>query len=720
MIDSSFLGARRNVKVLLFFAAAAVFLAVVCSLVLSSVSQARVVSVTDISTRAQAEARANNICANGAYFGSTLEYPPGAFGAYPSNINFNTNTGAITYDINIVFRGCPNVPDYSNSYAFAVTGYPAGGLAICPNVGTYYSPTGTYDCLKYVDTTYPNSQHAKLECLQGEGAVCVNSSFFGLGVGIRQARPGGGFQQLTITGRSGQVPNWSTRTLTSGTYSFGGDGALCGYWHIAFFTGPGNGGRMCQRFRINVAWDRFSYQLTPTINSIPDIIEHADSNIAVSGAISHIPSSSTNSHSNIQWRLTRTVFAPGSTINTAAIDGSTPCNNARVSGGDCDTLKSGNTGSGVVARGAPYTSGISDMAENSDWAAGTRVCFQLSVSRYGSASSQTGWRHSELRCAVVGKKPKVQIHGGSLQVGRAFNGAGLSDSRVEGSLTTLRSPTRLYGSWVEYGIFASGQVINIASGSGLNNGSPQSLQSRWSCLTFANAPTINSANASCNNPGPYGSYVMQNAGLPDVAAQYPVGSTTPVLSSINLSSTPKNRVVTTSGTLNMTGGQLNSGEWLVVNAGDRTVNITGDLRYNDSASLSSSEDIPQLIIIARDINISGSVERVDAWLVATGSLVTCSDRGTASQLRSVSNPANLPNGYRLTTEQCNRQLTVNGPVIADTAWLRRTHGASSTVSDAGIPAEIFNLRPDAYLWAANRVQPSVYRTTSVSERPPRY
>ena len=161
MIDSSFLGARRNVRMLLLFAVFAICLGVVFSVIFSSASQARVVSVKEIENRTQARARVDNICTNGAYYGSDLEYPPSAFGAYPTNINFNANTGAITYDINIVWRSCRSAPEYPISYAFAVTGYPAGGLAICPNVGTYGTERGTYDCVKYVDSNYPNGQHAQ-------------------------------------------------------------------------------------------------------------------------------------------------------------------------------------------------------------------------------------------------------------------------------------------------------------------------------------------------------------------------------------------------------------------------------------------------------------------------------------------------------------------------------------------------------------------------------
>lgn len=97
-------------------------------------------------------------------------------------------------------------------------------------------------------------------------------------------------------------------------------------------------------------------------------------------------------------------------------------------------------------------------------------------------------------------------------------------------------------------------------------------------------------------------------------------------------------------------------------------------------------------------------------------MVTCSDRGNAAQLRL--NPDHV--NYRLSASTCNRELRVNGPVIAESLWLRRTAG-SGTGEASGDPAEVFNLRPDAYLWAKGQAQGrGIWQNTSAKELPPRY
>src|SRR5690606_28527099 len=110
-------------------------------------------------------------------------------------------------------------------------------------------------------------------------------------------------------------------------------------------------------------------------------------------------------------------------------------------------------------------------------------------------------------------------------------------------------------------------------------------------------------------------------------------------------------------------------------------------------------DIPQVVIIANNILIDESVSRVDAWLVAAGTgangiVNTCS----ASNLDNAS-PAQLET--RLHAGRCDDRLTVNGPVIANRLLLRRTAGAGPG-NQAGNPAEVFNFRPDAYLWLVER------------------
>ena len=120
------------------------------------------------------------------------------------------------------------------------------------------------------------------------------------------------------------------------------------------------------------------------------------------------------------------------------------------------------------------------------------------------------------------------------------------------------------------------------------------------------------------------------------------------------------------------------------------------------------KDIPQLIIIANNIRIGGGVSQVDSWLMATGdsgNLVTCADVTAATQLRA---------------NNCANFLRVNGPVAARHLYLYRTAGATTGAGNTAA-AEVFNLRPDAYLWAtwynssAGRLQ-----TVRTTELPPRF
>ncbi|HEU4715637.1 MAG TPA: hypothetical protein VFS14_02290, partial [Candidatus Saccharimonadales bacterium] len=110
-----------------------------------------------------------------------------------------------------------------------------------------------------------------------------------------------------------------------------------------------------------------------------------------------------------------------------------------------------------------------------------------------------------------------------------------------------------------------------------------------------------------------------------------------------------------------------------------------------------------VVIIANNINIHGNVRQIDAWLVASGTINTCNDFTG-----------------NLTSNKCNQPLAVNGPVVTNRLVLNRTAG-SGTGAQSGDPAERFNLRPDAFLWAqlqasGNDKAQTVYST----ELPPRF
>jgi hypothetical protein len=158
---------------------------------------------------------------------------------------------------------------------------------------------------------------------------------------------------------------------------------------------------------------------------------------------------------------------------------------------------------------------------------------------------------------------------------------------------------------------------------------------------------------------------------------------------------------------NPDGREIPKGRWIIINAPKATVTIANNIIYTDDA-LQTTRDIPQVVIIANRINILGDVERVDAWLIATGevgAIYTCADVAAESDLRA---------------NNCGKQLTVNGPVVTRHLYLWRTSGASP-VAQIGEPAEIFNLRPDAYLWAtAYNSSGGRLPTASTTELPPRF
>ena len=116
----------------------------------------------------------------------------------------------------------------------------------------------------------------------------------------------------------------------------------------------------------------------------------------------------------------------------------------------------------------------------------------------------------------------------------------------------------------------------------------------------------------------------------------------------------------------------------------------------NSGELTNSAELPQVIIFANNIKISKDVDQIDAWLVASGEVDTCSDVSRSNLAKD-----------------CAKTLMFNGAVYADKLTLNRTHygagsenfGSSLATADlnstlgASTPAEIFNLRPDVYMWA---------------------
>lgn len=454
------------------------------------------------------------------------------------------------------------------------------------------------------------------------------------------------------------------------------------------------------------------FALTPTIDRFfSNRGEGAVVEPGETGAIrSSVTNGGPNDSRNVEWRLTYYEYT-GSTPSDKSAKSATsqdPC--SAFSGGsgmqECThdspngwrvesrvfTFRPDRPSSENVTPGQVINYRVPD-----DMDVGTKVCWVASVRPPTADSGSSVWRHSAMYCLIVGKKPKVQVWGGDVRAGGEIR---TSTSIIDG---------QAYGSWGEYAALSNRQNSGFATGSGLNKGSSGLEQSTWSELTFANTgidPGCSTLNFGC-----YGFTLASPLGAQPLVGQFklPDGAESTLGSNVNLnslSSGTHKRI----GDVTLTGTTISQGKSIVIEA-TGTVTITGDIRYSDGG-YSSVHDIPQVVIRAPTINIEDRVGRVDAWLLAVpnpggserGILNTCSNRAAS-----------------LTANICNRLLTINGPVVADQVLLRRTAGSGATAEERHEPAEIFNLRADAYLWGRGYGSHSnQVRTVHIRELAPRF
>lgn len=326
---------------------------------------------------------------------------------------------------------------------------------------------------------------------------------------------------------------------------------------------------------------------------------------------------------------------------------------------------------------------------------GANVCYMLSVNKYRPYGPSPNWRNSKIVCKAGGtKKPKIQVYGDDVRVGRS----------IATSQTDIDSLSKMFGSWGQYASYSVASVTGFGTSSGLKGGQPTgALPLSFSKLTFA------------NTPAPFGNFAnsVNSRGLTGVkdffkplARSGAAGTPSTNLASLASSKTPY-LVDNTSGTLEIEGGTIGKGKTIIIVAtGD--VKIKSDITYTND-QLSSVADIPQVVIVARNIAIDEGVGNIDAWLIAdarTGVINTCASHAPP-----------------LTIHDCkDRQLKVNGPVVTNKLLLYRTYGSEgSDPNTLEEPAEIFRNRGDAYLWAAHYLSNDQNLVTSYQiELPPRY
>lgn len=279
---------------------------------------------------------------------------------------------------------------------------------------------------------------------------------------------------------------------------------------------------------------------------------------------------------------------------------------------------------------------------------------------------------------------------------------GLLIDNIAMTYTMDRTYQSTYGSWGEYGIAAKYKVIS-SSGAGLSSGHAGRdgvSTVGYNKLTFANTPT-------------FGNFTKNSLVLGGFTTPSVRGNRGRISGSVDVNNLSTGEYM--AGNVTLSGTTLGTGKSVVIRSSG-TVKISGNLLYE---ATSDTTRLPQLIIYAENIIIEPDVSEVNAWLITR-------DKGYVSTCGSIVNMTSWLSG--LSSSQCNKQLRVNGPIMAGSLFLRRTYGgrhSSPARNDdnmhPGTPAEVLNLRADAYIWAYNNYRGSgAIRTMNVKELPPRY
>lgn len=349
------------------------------------------------------------------------------------------------------------------------------------------------------------------------------------------------------------------------------------------------------------------------------------------------------------------------------------------------------------------------------------------ISESWNPENQPYWTNYDAACRTIVKKPSTSIWNGGL-----FTNGDVKTSLSNRYLTPRFADTNgtdsgnryKFGSWTEYLAVVGG---NVATSSTETNDALGSIVGGGSMQKFGFA----SGSALGYNGSPANNDLLANSPLTIANTGSPVGN-----SGIGSNSTFRARL---SSYLKEKSTQTdlsllqNVTETKIVQI-DHSVDITSNITVQDvdanGMPYKTIYDLPQIIIfVDGNINISSEVDRIDAWLISTDTINTCSEFKKGDENNQRGTEAYVSR-YNSGTD-CSKQLTINGPIIAKNVIPNRSAGADPITygvdgrvdGDArATSGEVFNLSADTYLWAyaqAGRYDSS-YSEAYTRELPPRY
>ncbi len=399
----------------------------------------------------------------------------------------------------------------------------------------------------------------------------------------------------------------------------------------------------------------------------------------------------------------------------------------------------------------------------------------------GLVDSGTYWHVSGATCFTVAKRPSFAVLGGDTYAQNYIS------ARVQkyASDNAGNNP-RIYGSWGEYAAIAGNELKGFASGATLWGGSnivsnttDRKQNCAFSAYTFANSKCSNDnsqlgkmkiSKVTSSNPETIANQIITRYTRTDDTGAMTGHGNTPIPvkdggickydATHNTYAPYDQEAGATFACIGDTGakythvkngngpvayvpndvnycmgkGDTNSNRTSIIHA-DGTLVIGTNIAYGNIVPQSygqqvspaglcyedyynSISEIPQSIFIAKKIIIKDYVTHIDSWLIAD-EIITCDPvSGWNANVKLAD----------INTKNCNRQLTVNGPVMTKDLKLYRTYGTGFTYSGNYItsyqkatPAEYFTMGPEVYLWSFNQAQRySQATTTYARELAPRY
>lgn len=375
---------------------------------------------------------------------------------------------------------------------------------------------------------------------------------------------------------------------------------------------------------------------------------------------------------------------------------------------------------------------VSSTVYIQDMPAGSQICvaaaFWPSNSGADTNLDKNGsktWRISNSKCYKIAKKPSLQIWGGNFYSSGNINTAVAVKNHVLGftnyNVATSNGSSYIFGSWGELGIASPASIQGTASGAytgytSNNNGalvaSPGGSQEARGKISFCNRSVLTFANSPCSSAGGKtgdlgntNSIAGADKDKSAIVANFAVSKRDAEGRDLNLVSgevalnaeDKKNDVGTyyyhnDSDNLTIPTSTINAGALQLVASG-KSILINGNITNNTETPYTTIEGMPKLIIYAKDnIYINCDVDRIDAILIADGTVITCADQGFGTDLSTNSIKA------KINQPQNSKQLTINGTVIADRLIVNRTYGAA-TGDKSIVPAEIINYDGTNYAWS---------------------